>query len=118
MRCEPFDKLKIDYLFRGVLFRFPASHPFENVVDFMIFDTPHSPSGYGVITVTGYCAGMIEILLPQESNFIHPDPNRPVKAISTKWLKSNWRKWVYDVTPSKVMVCVNGRAKPIMPRLV
>lgn len=103
-------------LFRGVLFRFPAKRPFEEVVDFMIFDPPWSDSGYGMLASTGYYAGMIEILLPAEASFKSDDPDVRVKAISTKWLQKNWRKWVYDVSQRSVKVCIGGRPMPRMPK--
>ena len=73
---------------RGVVFRFPANKPFEQVVDFMMIEDLDSDSGYKLICSSGYHAGQTELVLPKESS--HKEG-----GISVSWLKENWKKWVY-----------------------
>ena len=70
------------------MFRFPASYPFEDVVDFMIIEDHHSASGYKLICSTGYHAGQTELMLPAEAQ-------SEGGAISVSWVQQNWKKWIY-----------------------
>lgn len=89
MNWKDFIHCEEEHLFRGVVFRFPAKHPFENVVDFMIIEDFTAPLGLKLICSTGYHAGQTERVLPEEAR--HENG-----GISVKWLKSNWKKWVYS----------------------
>ena len=115
MKWESLLSVEDATVFRGALFRFPAKWPFEDVVDFMLFDTPSSDSGYGFLAASGYHGGRIEVLLPEEARYKTENPEGSDHAIDTKWLQRNWRKWIYDVSPRKVKVCIGGRPKPRMP---
>ena len=78
-------------LWRGTVFRFPASYPFEPVVDFMLVRHRMSPDkGLTVICVSGYNAGEIEVALPLDS-VADGNPN----AVSVGWMQDNWQKWLY-----------------------
>ncbi|MCE9686430.1 immunity 45 family protein [Shewanella sp. AS16] len=79
-------------IYRGAVFCFPAEHPFEDTVHFMLIEEPESDSGYKFICSTGYHAGQTEVLLPK----VAKDSNG---GINLKWLQDNWCKWVYSKTP-------------------
>jgi uncharacterized protein YfaT (DUF1175 family) len=77
------------YLSRGSVLRFfTKGFSNESVVDFMIFDQQDDDQGMGLITITGYHAGLIYVSFPKESN------SNEIKTISTGWLIDNWNKWV------------------------
>lgn len=80
-------------LWRGTVFRFPATYPFESVVDFMLFVDPYSDSSFSLVCVTGTSAGHHEASLPEEAL-----AKGEVSAISKKWLIENWTKSVYSET--------------------
>lgn len=73
---------------RGVVFRFPAKYPFEDIVDFMIIEDHESPISYKLICSSGYHAGQTELVFPAESK-------NETGGISVTWLKENWSAWVY-----------------------
>lgn len=112
MKWVDFSAYDGEVLTRGVLFRFPASYPFESVAEFMLFEAPSSDSGYGLICTSGYNSGRVEVLLPADARHVAENTH----AISTAWLKKNWRKWVYPKTAiGRVKMCVAGRPKPRLP---
>ena len=96
-------ELEEDELWRGTVFRFPASYPFEDVVDFMLFADPASDSGFSILCATGSKAGLLEIRLPPEAT-----PNEETQAVSARWLAENWQKWVCpESNPEDVFVIPN-----------
>jgi hypothetical protein len=88
MNWTNFSSLKQVSLFKGSVFCFPAEHPFESTVHFMLIEEPESDSGFKFICSTGYHAGQTEVLLPNEAKSTDGGINR-------KWLQENWNKWVY-----------------------
>lgn len=97
----PLQEHEDENLWRGCVFRFPARHPFEDVVDFMLVADAGSDSGFSLICATGYKAGHRECQLPREAL-----ASGQVQAISKRWLLANWQLWVYPETDaSKVLVC-------------
>jgi Immunity protein 45 len=103
--------LKSPDLGRGTRFRFPADYPYEEVVEFLLFDTPYSPSGHGLLVISGYKAGLINLLLPEESK-----SQGNFHSISTGWMKKNFRKWVWDVSTKKVFVSLSQAPVPRLPK--
>ncbi len=96
--CKLID-LPEDNIFRGAVLRFPAKYPYEDIVDFMVFDPSEDGKGMGLITSSGYKSGLICVVLPLESG---------ERAISKSWLLDNWKYWVYpDCDVSEVFVIVN-----------
>ncbi|MFR2082029.1 MAG: Imm45 family immunity protein [[Eubacterium] siraeum] len=77
-------------LWSGTVFRFPAKHPFESTVDFMLVDYPDTESRFAIYCVSGYHAGQLERLLPQEAR----GPAGTL-SISARWMAENWTKWIY-----------------------
>ena len=75
-------------LFRGNILRVPGKYPYEEFVDFMIFDTQSEDRRYALIVTSGYKAGLILVYLPQESEAAGG-------GVNLKWLVSNWNKWIY-----------------------
>ncbi len=73
----------------GSIFRFPAKWPYENFVDFMVFDNHKSDMGMGIVVVSGNKSGLIAVHLPKESS------GEFNSTISSSWLKENWNYWVY-----------------------
>lgn len=83
----------VDYparaLVHGTILRLPGQWPYEELVDFMVFDMPGGDRPNGLIVTTGHKAGLVLVLLPQDSGL------KDVRGLSTEWLISNWDKWVY-----------------------
>lgn len=80
---------KENKLWRGTIFRFKGSYPFEEIVDFMLVDIPCIESGFGLVCISGYYAGTLECYLPKEAK------NENTHSISTNWIRDNWIKWIY-----------------------
>ncbi|SEJ87640.1 Imm45 family immunity protein [Paraburkholderia diazotrophica] len=71
---------------RGTLLRFPAGHPFEGNVVMMVCESPDK-SGLGLITITGYKAGInCYVGFPKEAG---------TATLSVEWIVNNWRLWVW-----------------------
>ena len=70
----------------GTVFRLTVKYPYENVIDFMVFEPSQESKGQGLMVSSGYKAGLILILLPKESGKL---------AIEKEWLINNWSHWVY-----------------------
>lgn len=79
---------QVQSVVRGNILRVSGKYPYENHVDFMVFETNSEDRPYGLIVTSGYKAGLILVYLPKESN-------SDEGGLSKAWLVSNWRKWVY-----------------------
>lgn len=83
----------IDYeettISRGTVFRLPATWPYEEWVDFMLFETQDDERPYGLMVSSGYKAGLFLIKLPIEST------SSEGFGLSTKWVINNWGNWIY-----------------------
>lgn len=77
---------------RGVVFRFTAQYPFEEIVDFMMIEDHESESFYKIICSSGYHSGQTEVVLPKESE-------HSTGGISVAWLQKNWNEWIYPHCP-------------------
>ena len=79
---------KSDSFWRGNIFRARGKYPYEELVDFMIFDTQLEDRPYGLIVTSGYKAGLILVYLPKECSSIDG-------GIDREWVVSNWNNWIY-----------------------
>ena len=71
---------------RGYLLKFKSHYPFEDEVIMMVCEGGCCQKG--LITISGYKAGInMYVLFPEDAN--------PDGGISTKWLITNWTKWVW-----------------------
>lgn len=83
---------------RGTVFRAKGSYPYEDVVDFMVFETLDEDRRFGLMVTTGYKAGLPLVWLPRESN-------AECLGLSKEWVLANWGKWIYpDCEVSQVLV--------------
>lgn len=80
---------KENFISRGSVFRLPAVWPYEEWVDFMVFETQDDERPYGLIVSSGYKAGLFLIKLPIES--ISDEGH----GLSTEWIINNWAEWIY-----------------------
>lgn len=76
-------------LVHGTVLRLPGQWPYEELVDFMVFDMPYGDRPNGLIVSSGHKAGLVLVLLPQESGL------KDVRGLDTQWVISNWEKWIY-----------------------
>ena len=74
----------------GAVFRFPGSYPHEKYVDLMLVEFPSSDRKYGFVVSTGYKAGLILVMLPQEAELEHS------AGVSRQWVIDNCNKWIYE----------------------
>ncbi len=83
---------------RGSVFRVLGKYPYEETVDFMVFETPEGDRRFGLMVTTGYKAGLTLVRLPAESN-------HGTRGLSKDWVIANWAKWIYpDCDVSQVAV--------------
>lgn len=96
----------IDYkeknISRGTVFRLPANWPYEEWVDFMLFETQDDERPYGLIVSSGYKAGLFLIKLPIESI------SDEGLGISTEWVIANWAKWIYPECDVSDVYLIDG----------
>ncbi|OED47515.1 hypothetical protein ACH42_02875 [Endozoicomonas sp. (ex Bugula neritina AB1)] len=96
---------------RGTVFRLPGKFPYEDLVDFMVFEPSDPDRGQGLIVSSGYKAGLILVLLPKESSI---KEGKYYLAIEKNWLITNWAHWVYpECDVSEVYVSEGYNANPI-----
>ncbi|CAG75021.1 hypothetical protein ECA2119 [Pectobacterium atrosepticum SCRI1043] len=76
-------------LVHGTVLRLPGQWPYEELVDFMVFDMPGGDRSNGLMVSSGHKAGLILVLLPQDSEL------KEVRGLSTQWVIDNWEKWIY-----------------------
>ncbi|RVG73601.1 hypothetical protein CN223_25215 [Sinorhizobium meliloti] len=91
-------------IWRGAIFRVKGSHPYEELVDFMVVETTDAARPLGIMVATGYSAGHTIVHLPPEAIVLR------TKSISTAWLKANWSKWVYECPVHEVLFMRNYAA--------
>lgn len=96
---------KDDGFFRGWIFRCnKATWPYEDKVAFFLKEEPDSPSGYSLMVISGYKAGLTLVYLPAEAKY---------QGIGKQWLIDNWAKWIYPECPvNEVDVCRYDIATP------
>ncbi|HCR58845.1 Imm45 family immunity protein [Raoultella terrigena] len=87
---------------RGTVFRLPATWPYEEWVDFMLFETQDDERPYGLIVSSGYKAGLFLIKLPIES--ISDEGH----GLSTEWVIANWEKWIYPECDVSDVYLIDG----------
>ncbi|PST25532.1 hypothetical protein C7U60_06535 [Mesorhizobium plurifarium] len=85
--------LEAPQIWRGAIFRVKGSHPYEELIDFMLVETTEAARPLGIMVATGHSAGHTFLHLPPEALASRD------KAISTAWLKANWMQWVYPECP-------------------
>jgi len=103
---------KEDNLWRGTILRFKGQYPFEEIVDFMLVDTPSVESSFALICISGYHAGSTECHLPKDAKSMN------AHSISRKWLIENWNKWVYpDCSINDVFILNTEYRMENLPKL-
>jgi hypothetical protein len=81
---------------RGAILKCKGNPPYEAFVDFMVTELSiDEKTVYALLVVSGYKAGLIFSILPDESV---PEENEGY-AISSNWLRDNWGKWGYFDCP-------------------
>lgn len=88
---------------RGMLLRFAAGQSFESHVVMMVCEDPDKSDRLGLITISGYKAGInCYVVFPKEAS--------PYQ-VSTRWLIDNWQLWVWpdgDVTEVEIRESLNA----------
>jgi len=86
---------KEEPLWRGTVFRLLVSKwPYETPVDLMLVESLASPSGFGLLIVSGHKAGLRLLDLPASAK-----AQGKVEAISCAWLVKNWARKIYAPCP-------------------
>ncbi|WP_090268559.1 Imm45 family immunity protein [Pseudomonas panipatensis] len=82
----------VDYkessIWHGNVLRACGKYPYEEFVDFMVFETQSEDTPYGLIVTSGYKAGLILVCLPKESSSV-------AGGVDKEWIVSNWERWIY-----------------------
>ena len=82
--------LSDDFLIVGDVIRLSDNYdlgPGSGPVDLLIFDPRENDAGLGLMVTSGYKAGLVFAVLPEESRF----EKKP--GLSKAWLIENWDKW-------------------------
>jgi len=93
---------------RGNILQCKGVYPYEDLVYFMLMEYPCGEvRKYALMVVSGYKAGLIFVVFPQEAN--------AKVGIDVEWLKTNWSKWGYAECPlEEVYVILNNPPKPLL----
>ena len=95
-------------IWHGNILRVRGKYPYEEFVDFMVFETLSEDRPHGLIVTSGYKAGLILVYLPKESSSLDGGVDR-------EWVVSNWDKWIYpDCNVSDVYLIDKYEAAPII----
>ena len=93
-------------IYRGRILRFDsAKYPFESNVDFMFCSYPSSDSNcssMALYCITGYNAGQLEYIFPEES-ILDGNPN----CINKEWILNKWTEMVtncVDINNAEILV--------------
>ncbi len=81
--------LDCDVVRYGAVFRFPGGWPYEDRVDFLLTYLPVFERESGLVVATGHKAGLLAVMLPEESGC----DNAKGSGISRRWITENWKKW-------------------------
>lgn len=92
---------KKEAIFRGEVLRFKAKYPYEEFVDFMVFETMKKDTPYGLMVTSGYKAGLISVYLPKNSNAFGG-------GLRKNWIISNWKEWIYPDCDISEVYIING----------
>ena len=98
MKIYPLSELKVENLGRGWVFRFRSTDPNEELVDLLVRENSDSPSGFTLMTMSGYHAGLDLVNLPADSGSL-------LTGLSKRWLIQNWTKWVNPHIPIEEVSC-------------
>jgi len=77
-------------LWRGDILRLPENYdlgPGSRPVDLIVYDPREADYGLGLVTVSGYKAGLTWFILPRES------ARENAICIDMGWLKIHWKNW-------------------------
>lgn len=102
-------KVREEIISRGSVFRVPGKYPYEEVVDFMVFETFDVQAPYGLMVTSGYKAGLTLVLLPPESLV--------EGGVSRGWVIENWSKWIYPDSKVSDVCLLSGYRAPSSARL-
>lgn len=86
-------------LWRGTIFRIKAKYPYENQVDFMLYETSYNDYPLGLIVTTGYHAGQKVLFVFPEESFTKKTINGfegKIFAIDKNWIIANWQTHIHE----------------------
>lgn len=75
----------------GSVLRIPGQWPHEHIVDLLLVYLPGSDRESLLVVTTGHKAGLVLVMLPEESS----RESERGSGISTEWLLNNWKTWIY-----------------------
>jgi Immunity protein 45 len=81
---------KEECIYRGTLLRLPGGYPYESFVDFMVIDLP---GDMALLVASGYKAGLIRQILPDEALL-----SAPVYLLIWRWTARAARNWAISET--------------------
>jgi hypothetical protein len=87
---------------RGEILRVKGKYPYEELVDFMVFETMEKNTPYGLMVTSGYKAGLILVYLPEVSNVSG--------GLDKNWVVSNWKQWIYPDCDVSEVCLIDGYA--------
>ncbi|MEB3097689.1 MULTISPECIES: Imm45 family immunity protein [Achromobacter] len=88
MNAKKIIESSVDSIQSGNILRVHGKYPYEEWVDFMVYEVPADERAYGLIVTSGYKAGSVVVHLPKES---HSESC----GLNKDWVVSNWSKWIY-----------------------
>lgn len=94
-------KYKKKYIIPGNVLRFPATYPYEDIVEMMIVDNYCEDWPYNLLVTTGYKAG--HILKSFDKTWCHAKPGHK-QAILKDLLTERWHTIYPDCDVSDVMI--------------
>ena len=97
-----------EWIYHGAILRFPGEYPYEDYVDFMVYEPMPFEDCMGFMVVTGFKAGLSAQLVPLSAM-----PQDSKRAFSSEWLKNNWSTWVYpSASVDSVFILKNYEPSP------
>ncbi|MGS1010518.1 Imm45 family immunity protein [Achromobacter anxifer] len=105
MNAKRIVESSVDSIQRGNIFRVRGKYPYEEWVDFMVYEVPADDRGYGLIVTSGYKAGSVVVHLPKESY-------SESCGLNKNWVIVNWNKWIYPECDIMDVYLMDGYVVP------
>ncbi|MFJ4294400.1 Imm45 family immunity protein [Cupriavidus sp. NPDC089707] len=111
MEIKKLVDLDCDVVRYGAVFRFPGGWPYEDTVDFLLAYLPVCERESALVVATGHKAGLLAVMLPEESGF----DNAKGSGISRQWITENWKKWAWPDCSVDDVYVINRYDVPGLP---
>ncbi len=111
MNAVKLDDLNNEIIRYGSVFRFPGGWPYEHTVDLLLTYFPGHERESVLVVATGHKAGLIAVMLPEESGC----DGAKGSGVLKNWALKNWNHWVWPNCHVNDVYVINRYDVPARP---